>query len=225
MLALFSEFEIHVTWATVGFLFFENIDELLAAVPKELPRYSNPALDPYAALCEIGKHEGGDPFPYAPSLIRLIRAAPGQEIATHTFSHYYAHAPGPSLESFRSDIRAAKSASRRFDVEVKSIVFPRNQVSPAHVRICAEEGLIAYRGLEADPFAAGNGAFARAKRLADQYLNLSGDGCCAPVRCGNAEIVSIPQSRFLYPCAPSFLMLERQRLRRIFSSMTCAARN
>src|SRR5712691_3912808 len=60
MLALFSEFEIHVTWATVGFLFFENIDELLAAVPEELPRYSNPALDPYAALSEIGKNEDED---------------------------------------------------------------------------------------------------------------------------------------------------------------------
>jgi hypothetical protein len=226
MLALFSEFEIHATWATVGFLFFENIDELLAALPEELPRYSNPALDPYPALNEIGRNEAEDPFHYAPSLIRLIRATPGQEIATHTFSHYYADAPGPSLESFRSDIRAAKSAGRRFYVEVKSIVFPRNQVSPGHVRICAEEGLIAYRGLEADPFvAAGNDAFTRAKRLADQYLNISGDGCCAPVRCDNAEIVSVRQSRFLRPCIPGFTMLERLRLRRILSSMTCAARN
>ena len=39
LLALFSEFGIRATWATVGFLFFESIDELRAALPTELPRY------------------------------------------------------------------------------------------------------------------------------------------------------------------------------------------
>ena len=62
LLALFSEFGVRATWATVGFLFFETIDELLAAIPAELPHYADRKLDPYAALNEVGRDEAEDPF-------------------------------------------------------------------------------------------------------------------------------------------------------------------
>ena len=226
LLSMFSEFGIHATWATVGFLFFENIDELLAAIPTELPHYLNSKLDPYAALDEVGRNEAEDPFHFAPTLIRQIQATPGQEVATHTLSHYYTGAAGPTLESFRADIRAAKSAGQRFGVEIKSIVFPRNQVSMPHVHICAEEGLIAFRGVESDPFvAAGNGIGDRARRFADTYVNLSGACCGVPRMLNDCEIVSVPQSRFLRPCSGKLRVLEGLRLRRILSSMTFAAEN
>lgn len=44
MLELFAENEISATWATVGFLFCETKEELLASLPSELPTYSNPRL-------------------------------------------------------------------------------------------------------------------------------------------------------------------------------------
>ncbi len=226
LLSLFSEYGIRATWATVGFLFFDTIDELLAALPSELPNYLEKMLDPYPALHEVGKNEAEDPFHFAPSLIRMVQATPGQEVATHTFSHYYATAPGPGLESFRSDIRAALFAGRRFGVEIKSIVFPRNQVSSAHVRICAEEGLIAFRGVESDPFvAAGNGVVDRAKRFADSYINLAGHCCGLPNEVENLGIVSVPQSRFLRPWNRRLRGLDGLRLQRICSSMSLAAQN
>ena len=95
LLALFSEYGIRATWATVGFLFFESNDELMAALPSERPAYVDKRFDPYAALGEVGKNEADDPFHFAPTLIRMIQAAPQQEIATHTFSHFYAMADGP----------------------------------------------------------------------------------------------------------------------------------
>jgi hypothetical protein len=224
LLALFSEFGVRATWATVGFLFFETIDELLAAIPAELPHYADRKLDPYAALNEVGRDEVEDPFHFAPTLIRQIQATAGQEIATHTFSHYYAGAPGPSLESFRADIRATKSVSQRFGVKIKSIVFPRNQISIPHVRICAEEGLIAYRGVESDPYvAAGNGIVDRARRLVDTYIDLSGPCCGVPQEMDGLKIVSVPQSRFLRPGNPRLQLLNGLRLSRILSSMTFAA--
>jgi hypothetical protein len=226
LLALFSEYGIRATWATVGFLFFESVDELLAALPIERPHYVDRKLDPYAALHEVGKNEAEDPFHFAPTLIRTIQATPGQEIATHTFSHYYVTAAGPSLESFRADIRAAMFAGRRFGIEIKSIVFPRNQVTSAHVRVCAEEGLLAYRGVESDPFvAAGSGIADRAKRLADSYINLAGPCCGMAKEADGLGIVSIPQSRFLRPCDQRLRFLDPLRLRRICSSMTFAAQN
>ena len=226
LLALFSEYGIHATWATVGFLFFDNIDELLAALPSETPHYVSRKLDPYAALDGIGKNEAEDPFHFAPTLIRMIQAAPGQEIATHTFSHYYASVPGPSLESFRADICAARSAGRGFGIEIKSIVFPRNQVTMPHVRVCAEEGLIAYRGVESDPYvAAGSSLVDRARRFVDSYVNLAGACCGVPKEMDGLRIVSVPQSRFLRPCDRRLGLLDGLRLQRILSSMTFAAQN
>jgi hypothetical protein len=226
LLSLFSEFGVHATWATVGFLFFESVDELLAALPTDRPHYVERKLDPYAALAEIGKNEAEDPFHFAPTLIRMIQATPGHEIATHTFSHYYAAAPGPSLESFRADIRAAQSAGRRFGIEIKSIVFPRNQVNMTHVRVCAEEGLIACRGIESDPYvSAGSNMVDRARRFVDSYINLSGACCGVPKEMDGLGIVSVPQSRFLRPCSPHLRQLDGLRLQRILSSMTFAAQN
>ena len=135
-------------------------------------------------------------------------------------------AAGPSLESFRADIRAALSAGRRFGVEIKSIVFPRNQVTADHVRICAEEGLIAYRGVESDPLvAAGKGTVARAKRLADSYVDVAGPCCGVAKEMDGVGIVSVPQSRFLRPYDPRLAAFDGLRLRRILSSMTFAAQN
>jgi hypothetical protein len=226
LLSLFTEFGVHATWATVGFLFFENIEELMAALPSELPQYIDKSLDPYAALGEVGRNEREDPFHFAPTLIRMIQATPGQEVATHTFSHYYAAAPGPSLESFRADIRAARSAGRRFGIDIKSIVFPRNQVSMPHVRVCAEEGLIAYRSVESDPhMAAASDILDRTKRFVDSYLDLAGPCCGIPIERVGLGIVSVPQSRFLRPYYRLLRPLDGRRLRRILSSMTFAAQN
>jgi peptidoglycan/xylan/chitin deacetylase (PgdA/CDA1 family) len=247
MLELFCEFGVHVTWATVGFLFFESKEDLLAAMPPELPEYTDLRLNPYTELNAIGKDEEEDPFHYAPSLVRLVRATPGQEIATHTFSHFYVGADGPSLGAFRADLRAARTAAQRLGVDIKSIVFPRNQISAPHLRICAEEGITAYRGNEADPLtAAGNGTLTRLKRLADCYFNLSGP-CCgkawlretienAERVCGNevaadaevgstGHIISVPQSRFLRPYSRRAKPLEGLKLKRIEESLLFAARN
>jgi len=226
LLELFSEYGIRATWATVGFLFFESKDELMSALPKERPAYADKRLDPYSALDEVGENESSDPFHFAPTLIRLIKDAPEQEIATHTFSHFYAMAAGPSLESFRADIRLAIATGRRFGVEIKSIVFPRNQVTSDHVRICAEEGLTAYRGVESDPLvAAGRGVVARAKRFVDSYVDLAGPGCGVAKETDGLGVVSVPQSRFLRPYDPGSSSLDGLRLRRILTSMTFAAQN
>ena len=226
MLDLFSRYGLHATWATVGFLFCETIDDLKAAIPGELPRYRESSLDPYAALSEVGRNEEEDPFHFAPSLIRTILSRSGQEIGTHTLSHFYALASGPSLESFRADLRSARSLAERYGIALKSIVFPRNQISPRHLRICAEEGLIAYRSTEADPWIEKRSRIAaRALRLADSYFPLSGKGSATPRFEGDYPIVSISGSRFLRPFIPTLQSLDNFRFRRICASMDAAAQS
>jgi hypothetical protein len=226
ILELFERYGIHATWATVGFLFFENLDDLKAALPDELPQYRETRLDPYPTLDEVGKNEDEDPFHFAPSLIRNILAHEGQEIGSHTLSHFYALAPGPTLESFRADLKSAKSAAAQYDIALKSIVFPRNQISRQHLSICAEEGFTAYRSTEADPLIeTGNGIISRAMRLADSYLELNGDGCETPCLDEKYPIVRVSGSRFLRPWSTALRALEDMRLRRICASMDAAAKS
>ena len=55
MLKIFAEHQVHATWATVGFVTFENRKELMNYLPTELPGYVDPELDPYPYLKSIGK--------------------------------------------------------------------------------------------------------------------------------------------------------------------------
>ncbi|MEM6905501.1 MAG: polysaccharide deacetylase, partial [Pseudomonadota bacterium] len=92
MLALFAERGIRATWATVGLLFCRDRDELLAACPPEelRPRYRDPRLSTYAYFDQMGQSAADDPYSFAPDLVERIAETPGQEIGTHTFSHFYA---------------------------------------------------------------------------------------------------------------------------------------
>ena len=92
MLALFEEFDVAATWATVGCLFATSRQELDTFFPAVLPAYTNPRLTPIGS--PVGTNEEDDPLHFAPSLIAAIQRTPRQEIATHTFSHYYCLAPG-----------------------------------------------------------------------------------------------------------------------------------
>jgi len=226
ILQLFERYEIHATWATVGFLFFRSLDDLKAALPAELPLYREARMDPYAVLSKVGRNEDEDPFHFAPGLIQKILACEGQEIGTHTLSHFYALAAGPTLGSFRADIRSAKSVAGQYGIVLKSIVFPRNQISREHLRICAEEGLIAYRSTEANPWLErGSGILGKALRFTDSYLKLSTDGCVTPSVDGEYPIVRVSGSRFLRPWNAVLKGLEDMRLRRICTSMDAAAKS
>ena len=47
LLELFKKYEIHATWAIVGFLYMSDKDELIKKFPPELPGYSDKQFDPY----------------------------------------------------------------------------------------------------------------------------------------------------------------------------------
>ena len=105
--ALFAARNIRATWATVGFLFASTRQELDAHLPNERPTYERPDLDPYVET--IGLDEEQDPEHLAGSLVELIATTAGQEVGSHTFSHYYCLDPGQEESMFRADLTAAQS--------------------------------------------------------------------------------------------------------------------
>ena len=228
LLELFDASEIHATFARVGFLFARDKKELLAHIPSVLPEYVHKKYSPYEGqyLDRIGESELDDQYHYAPSLIRMIRDA-GQEIASHTFSHYYC-LENASLASFEADLQAAKKIAALYGVDLKSIVFPRNQYSPAHLAICSKLGFTSYRGNEHSAIYQPRknedlDRKVRAVKFADSYANLTGHHTFAIA--DKEDIVNIPASRFLRPYSKRLSLIDPLRLQRIRSSMRYAAEN
>ncbi|HWP46788.1 MAG TPA: polysaccharide deacetylase family protein [Candidatus Limnocylindrales bacterium] len=229
LLELFEEYSIHATWATVGFLFFENRDELLRGLPVKKPAYVNSKLCPYEEIHQIGWNEEEDPFHYAPSWIRLISSFPYQEIGSHTFSHYYCLEQGQDIEAFKDDLSAAIKAAGNYSLELKSLVFPRNQFNGEYLSVCKEMGIKAYRGNENSWIyrprsREEESLLRRVLRFIDAYVNISGHNSYSMGTLGSTLPCNIPSSRFLRPYSHRLKVLEPLRLRRILSDLTYAAR-
>ena len=226
LLDLFAERGIACTWATVGLLFFDSKEAMRAALPARMPHYADALLSPYPDIPEVGADEATDPYHYGLSLIRRICDYPAQEIGTHTFSHFYCLEEGGDVDALRADLEAARAAASRLGIELKSIAFPRNQYSPAHLALCRELGLRAFRGNERIWFHRarrdGEQTLAvRGTRLVDSYLPIGGAHVHDPTIVEG--MVDVPSSRFLRPVRSDALS-EAIRLRRITTAMETAAR-
>jgi peptidoglycan/xylan/chitin deacetylase (PgdA/CDA1 family) len=229
LLKLFAQYGIHATWATVGLLFFESKSELLRSLPQKQPHYARRELSAYGYLPEIGESERDDPFHYAPSLIRQVAAAKNQEIGTHTFSHYYCLERGQDEESFRADLDAALRVARdKYGIDIRSIVFPRNQVERNRLLVCRDLGVRAYRDnptswLYAARSSEDETTARRGVRLLDAYLPISGTNAHEWVKPAGDLPCNVPASRFLRPYWPKLRALEPLRIRRIVDDLTRAA--
>ncbi len=224
LLELFGRHGIHATWATVGFLFAENEARLRSFFPAEMPGYADPALSCYRCFGTIGTDEAQAPCFYAPSLIAQIAGAPGQEIASHTFSHYYCREAGQTPEQFRADMTAARNIAAQSGYSLRSVVLPRNQCEPEYTQILAQLGFESYRDEENDwihekvKFR----PLLRLLRLLDVYLPLTGQGGYLPKT--ENGIVNLVGSRMYKPIFPPLRFLEGLKLRRIKRQMLHAAK-
>ncbi len=227
MLALFEEFDIAATWATVGFLFAKSRQELEEFSPPIKPLYTNPVLSPYHE--PIGEGEIDDPLHFAPSLIEVIRKTPRQELATHTFSHYYCLESGQNRETFEADLKSALSIAHKNGVRLRSIVFPKNQHNPDYEDLLVDAGIVCYRGnpcawMYRASTAAAQTKPKRAARLLDAYTNLAGPHTVSwnAMQQGGG-LCNVPASFFVRPYSPRYERFEPLRLRRIIGSIKRAA--
>ena len=233
MLDLFDKYEIGATFATVGFLFSSNKKELFEFVPERQPQYEETVLSPYTGhLNTIGKDEADDKYHYASSLISQIRQHPRHEISTHTFSHYYCISEGQTVTDFNEDIKAAIAIADHKGIPIKTIVFPRNMFNRQYLKVCQDNGLVAYRGNEKAWYyhgKTGTGRLGlisrRILRILNTYFNVSGHHCYTHDEIACEKPYNMPSSRFLRPYSSKLEWLEGLRKKRILNSMTHAAKN
>ena len=225
MLELFQKHNIHATWATVGFLFGKNEEELRTYFPTQMPSYENEALSTYRCFGRIDTDENSAPCYYGASLIEQIAAVPGQEIGSHTFSHYYCREAGQTTEQFRADMEAAKTIATDKGYALRSVVLPRNQCEPEYTEVLKDLGFTTYRDEENDwihekvKFR----PLMRILRLLDVYFPLTGRGGYEPKM--EDGIVNLVGSRMYKPYFKPLTFMEGLKIRRIKKQMLHVAKN
>lgn len=230
MLNLFDQYKVKSTFSTVGFLFAPNRTVLWENLPSLKPAYTDSNLSPYKEVERVGYDESDDPYHFGFSLLNQIIHNKNHEIGTHTFCHYYCVEPGQTAAQFKEDLLAAQKIAAFHQLEVKSLVFPRNQFNEEYLAVCKEAGIICYRGnpvswLYTPRSKNDESLVRRALRFADTYINLTGHHCYTKEHIENSMILNIAGSRFLRPYSAKLSFLDFLRLRRIKKAMLHAAKN
>ena len=176
LLEAFTARGVRATWAVVGAVACSGWDEWYARAPST-PRYDDVALrwnDAYRKLDPTGE------LHFAPDLVERVVATPGQEIASHTFSHVYLREPGFSRDDAIADADAmVRLFEDRWGSPPRSIVFPRNQIG--HVDVLRGRGIEAWRENPAQFYwgatsNAEKSRWIRALRFADSLLPMGRRG-------------------------------------------------
>lgn len=231
MLEVFEQYKIRATFAVVGFLFHKNRRNLYENIPALKPSYIDTNLSPYTDLKSfLGKDETDDPYYFGYSLVQKIKNKKVHEIATHTYCHYYCLEKGQTITQFEEDLKYAIAIAYLNEVEIKSIVFPRNQFNDEYLSVCKKLGITSFRGNEKSSiYVSRNGEgqtlLRRVLRFIDSYINITGHHCYDDEQMKEWTLINIPSSRFLRPYSAKLAFIDFLKLLRIKNAMTYAAKN
>lgn len=225
MLELFARNDVRATWATVGMLMCRDFEHWQSVKPRLSPGYERESCSNYSFPERVRQNPR---MFFAPELVRQIQQTPGQEIASHTYSHFFCFEPGASRDAFAADMDCAIAVAQDHGLALRSFVFPRNQVRTDFLDVLGSRGIRVFRGnprhwLYRDGHFIPGGLLGRAVRLLDNYLPVAGQHVARAESL--AGMVNVPASIFLRPWSSSLAPLDALRLRRIKQSMLHAARS
>ena len=234
VLNLFSQYEMHVTWAAVGMLLHSTREELLSNAPTVRPTYKATELSAYNYIEQvgIGPDEASDPFHFGNSLVKEILNTPNQELGTHTFSHYYCNEAGQTVAQFKEDLMAAQRAAATHGRTLRSLVFPRNQFNDSYLKACYELGIRVVRSNPVDWFwhiesTQAESGWKRLHRGMDAYFPIGGKNTyrLEGIQTREGYPICLPASRLLRPYQRREFVLNDMKISRILGEMKSAANN
>jgi len=231
MLELFAEHDVHVTWATVGSLFANNQQEWEQFRPAVEPDYAEERYSPYKWMRQHGMPEEYRWAHFCPEEVQMIMQYPGQELGTHTFSHYYCLEQQREQLAFDADLKSVRKSAAKFNTELRSLVFPRNQVNAQYMKVCYDNGIKAVRsnpsGWFWKPVADGGATWLRRIfRTADAYIQVGTIRTTYPlssIPVVPGEPLQLPASRFMRPWQPKYEFANKMQLRRLCQELRSAA--
>jgi peptidoglycan/xylan/chitin deacetylase (PgdA/CDA1 family) len=133
---LFDRYEVPATWAVVGHLFLDDCDGVHADHPAPTGWFAR----------ERGEWQSRPDLRFGRGLVEDLQDADADhDVGCHTFSHVEFGDPDTSRELAAAEVRESLAAARDRDLEMRSFVFPRNNVG--HRSVLAAAPLICYRGV------------------------------------------------------------------------------
>ncbi len=148
ILRLLEQYDVPITWATVGHLFLERCNSCEKGVSHpDMPRPPRNDMwegdwyvhDPCADLRRA-------PLWYAPDLIsQIISSRVSHEIGTHSFSHIDFSPENSTRELIRREIEESAKVMSHFGIMPRSLVFPFNKGGYSYLALLSELGIIAVR--------------------------------------------------------------------------------
>lgn len=231
MLELFAAYDVHVTWASVGSLFAKDQEEWEQLKPAIEPDYRMEKYSAYRWAAQNTLPQQYHWAHFAPQTVKAILQYPGQELGTHTFSHYYCLEQQNEPRAFEADLQAAQKAAALFDTKLVSLVFPRNQFNPAYLKTCFEQGITTVRSNPVNWFWSpvtnnGSGFIRKVIRTADAYFQVGGSRTSYPLQAIEVkpgEPLQLPASRFLRPWRLEYRFAGKWCLKRICQELRTAA--
>jgi len=224
LLDLFSKYEIKATWATVGMLMCENREEWDFYKPDLPPSFEESKFSAYSWM--MRQERVWESGLFAPKLIKEIRQMPGQELGSHSYAHYYGLGQGQTLSQWAADLKVArKIAIDKFELELETLVFPRNQYSDTLINVAKEVGFQIFRTNPADWFwknVEEENLIKKIFRTGDTLYPL-GKKTSYPFP-GKKDPKYLPASRILRPYRLGSIF-NQQRIKRIKEEMTNAIEN
>lgn len=225
VLKLFDKYQIHATWGIVGMMMAQSKEEMIQYSPSTKPQYENEKLSAYQYMDQVGEGEENDVFHYAYSLIKKIQNHSNQELASHTFSHYYCKAAGQNVQAFSEDLNAAQRIAKdKFGVELKSLILPQNQFVDEYMEAAYRLGFTVVRG-NPNSFAYNTSSkLARIMRLLDTYIGVCGRKTFTLEAYDGNGIINIKASSFFRKYNEKLSFLEKYKVSHIKREMKYAAK-
>jgi hypothetical protein len=153
LVPLLEEYDIPITWATVGHLFLERCERGTdGRAHPQMPRPVMTTRRPMASWA--GDWYAHDPCTdyrldqlwYCPDLIRLILSSKVRhEIASHSFSHISFLAENSTPELVEQEIAQCCAAMSPFGVSARSLVYPYNHMGHHYAPLLARLGVTCVR--------------------------------------------------------------------------------
>jgi len=219
---LFNEYDVKATFAVVGLLLCNSKEDIYRYSPLKKPSYKNKNLSPYECGYIDNLSMSSYPLHFARDIIKYLNNQSNIEIGTHTFSHYYCTAEGQTADEFSEDLKVAIKIARDNNIDLSSIVFPRNEVNNKYLCVCANNNIYNYRGNPKKYFN-NESLLNRIMRFLDAYFILDRQTTYNYADIKQGKIYNFRASRFLRPYSKWFFMWEKLKMRRIKKEMEYAA--
>jgi peptidoglycan/xylan/chitin deacetylase (PgdA/CDA1 family) len=148
ILELLEQYQIPITWATIGHLFLESCAcSTTGLAHADMPRPLSDGTwqgdwywpDPCSNLREA-------PEWYGPDLIQQIAESKvPHEIGTHSFSHINFQAPYSKPEVVTRELEACIDVMRPLGLKPRTLIFPRHQAEYSYLPLLASAGVTTVR--------------------------------------------------------------------------------